>query len=142
MSLPLPDRLLTEIAATAVPPSAPVRDVTIRARDGNRVTDGAKLSQVDFLPALSLTLEIERQAQLPDSPLVLRILSMPGIVAGLISRMAAFPPGVTLREQHVFVDVAELMRQRGLGELVPLLDDVQVSTAAGRVQVDLRVKVR
>ena len=97
-SIPISERLLNEIVAASLPPSAPVRDLTVQPQQANRLRCERELARPDFLPPISLTLEIEQQPQLPDTPLVLRVLSLPGLCRwrARCCRRASLPPGVRL----------------------------------------------
>lgn len=140
ISIPLPAALLTELAAAAVPPSAPFRALTIQPRDANRVRVSAKLKRAEFLPPISLTVEIERQPELPDRPLVLRLLSIPGVLAiagGALSMAATLPPGIRFEQERVFVDVQLLLQRQGFGEWLKFISALRVRSEEGRVVVDL-----
>ena len=144
-TVPVSERLLNEIVSAALPPSAPVRDVSVQVRAGNRLRVSGRLARAAFLPPISLTLEIERQAELPDGPLVLRVGSLPGLVAlagAAFSMAALLPPGLRLEDQRLLVDVRALLERHGLGEALAYVQSVRITTEEGRVIVDLAAGVR
>jgi hypothetical protein len=144
-SLPIAERLLNEIAATAIPADAPLRDVRLQPQGANRVRLTAKLARLDFLPAVTVTLEIEQQPDLPDSPLVLKVLSVPGLItrAGMAFSIGALlPPGIRLADQRLYVDIPVLLARCGAAELVRHLERLRVSTEEGRLIVDVSLQVR
>jgi hypothetical protein len=141
-TIPLPERLLNEIIAAVLPPAAPVRDVSVRPQPGNRLAVRARLAKVDFLPPFTVTLEIERQPQLPDGPLVLRMLSLPGLIAlagSGLSAAASLPPGIRLDKDRLVIDLRTLLEQRGYGDVVPLVNTLRVTTEEGRVLLNVEL---
>jgi hypothetical protein len=142
-SVPLPERLLNEVVATSVPPSAPVRDLSVHPKADNRIAVRAKLAWLDFLPPLTLTLEIERQPQLPDAPLVLRVLSLPGLMSlagAALSKASSFPPGLRLEGDRLLIDVRVVLERNGLGEVLPYVEDLRFTTDEGVVVVQATLK--
>lgn len=142
--LPVSERLLNEIVASALPPSAPVRDVAMTVLDGNRLTVRAKLAKTDFLPPIKLTLEIERQPEPPDGVLVLRVLSVPGLMpfaSAAVSMFATLPPGLRLEGEHLYVTLRQLLERNGLGEVLTYLESLRITTQEGRVLLDVVLRV-
>ncbi len=143
-SIPVSERLLNELASAFVPAEAPVREVSVHPRAGNRLGVRARVARAAFLPPVTINLEIERQATLPDSPLVVRILTAPGLVSllGVAFPLAAMlPPGIILRDQRLLVDVRALLERQGYGELLPYLESIRVTTEPGRLLVDVALRV-
>jgi hypothetical protein len=143
--VPVSERLLNEIVAAALPPSAAVQDVTVQPRAGNRLRVSARLTRAAFLPPISLTLEIERQPELPDGPLVLRVMSLPGLLAlagAAFSLTSVLPPGLRLEDQRLLVDVRSLLERHGLGEALAYLESLKVTTEEGRLIVEVAGGVR
>ena len=144
-TIPVPERVLNEIVAASLPPSAPVQDVSVQVRAGNRLRVSARLTRAAFLPPISLTLEIERQPELPDGPLVLRVGSMPGLVAlagAAFSVTSMLPPGLRLEDHRLFVDVRTVLERNGLGEALVYLERMAITTEEGRLIVDVSAGVR
>jgi hypothetical protein len=143
-SIPIPERLLNEVLAASIPPSAPVRDVAVQLQAGNRFKVRLKLARAEFLPPISLTFEIERQPALPDGPLVLRMLSMPGLVSlagSAFSISSVLPPGVRLEKHWVLLDVKILLDRHGYGDLMAYLETLTVAADEGRLLLDVRLRV-
>lgn len=143
-TIPIAERLINELIAVALPRSAPVRDVLVHPLPGNRIAVRARLSRADFLPPITLTAEIERQPELPDAPLVLRVLSLPGllsIAAAATSFLATLPPGVRMDNQRVLVDLPLLLERHGFGEWVRYLEMVRITTEEGRLIADVALRV-
>ena len=143
LSIPISQRLLNEMVAAAIPPSAPVRDLTVTPRPANVLEVRARISKFDFLPPIKVTAAIEQQPHLPDTPLSLRLRSFPGLtaMAGSFLSPASLPRGVRLEGEHVFVDVRQLIEHAGYGDLVPLIERLHVATDEGRLTVDVDARV-
>jgi hypothetical protein len=143
LAIPIGERLLNDIVAASLPPSLPVRDLTIRPRPANIIQVKARVAKFDFLPPVTVTLEIDQQPRLPDVPLGLRLRSFPGLtsIAGSVLPPDKLPPGVRLDGERLFVDLRELLDRAGYGDLVPLIERVHVASEDGRllVEVDARV---
>ena len=145
ITLPISDRLLNEAVTEALPPSAPVRDLQLTSLPGNRIRARFKVGAAAFLPAINLTFVIERQAELPRSPVLVLRMEMGGLLslAGPALRfLDALPPGVRVDHERIFVDIARLLAERGLSELLEYAEDVQVTTTDGAVVVAVRAGVR
>ena len=75
-TIPISDRLITRAIAERLSPSAPIREVEVRAHADNQLTVRVRLAGPAILPPLQLRLAIEQQPDLPMSPvLVLGIVS-------------------------------------------------------------------
>jgi hypothetical protein len=141
ISLPVSERLLNEIVVAALPAASRVKDVSLHPAGGNRIRLTARVA--DFLPPLSMTLQIVRQPDPPGTPLVLALPPVAGLLAlggaGLVS--SVLPPGVRLDGTALSVDVERLLRERGLDEVLPLMKKLEVTTEPGRLvlRLDLRV---
>lgn len=143
LSIPIGERLLNEIVAASLPPSLPVRDVSVRPRPANTIQLKVPVPKLDFLPPVTVTLEIDQQPRLPDTPLGLRVRSFPGLTSIASSFLAPdkLPPGVRLQGDRLFVDLRELLDRAGYGDVVPLIERLQIASEDGRllVEVDARV---
>ena len=143
-AVPLSERLLNDLLTAALPASLVVRDVTVHPKADNRILVRGRLTQAAFLPPLSLTMEIEQQPELPDGPLVLRVLSLPGLVslAGAALPIASMlPPGVRFEQQRILVNVRILLERAGLSEVVPLIETLKIKSEEGRLVADVGVRV-
>jgi hypothetical protein len=143
LSIPVPEPLLNELIATAIPPSAPVRDLHIRPQAANRLAVRARASRLEFLPPVTISLQIEQQPQLPDTPLVIRILSLPGLlsIASSLLSPSSLPPGIRLDRDRILVDVRQLLESKGFAEVVPLIERLHVTSEEGRLRLDVDMKV-
>lgn len=144
VTLPVSDRLLNEAVTEALPPSAPVRDLHLTTLAGNRIRVRFKVGSATFLPAINLTLVIERQPELPRSPVLVLRMEMGGLLslAGPALRfLDALPPGVRVDQDRIFVDLARLLAEHGVAELLEFAEDLQVTTTDGSLVVGIRASV-
>lgn len=145
ISLPVSDRLLNEIISGSLPPGGPVRELQVRARDDNRFDVRVKVGSSPFFPAVNLTVVIERQPDLPSSPVLVMRLEMSGLMAmagPALRFLDKMPPGIRVEGEQIHVDIAALLAQRGFGAALPFLDQLRVTTAEGVTVVSLRGCVR
>ncbi len=145
ITLPIADRLLNELIAAAVPPTAPVQDVELTSKDGNRIRVRFKAAAAAFLPPLNVTLLIEQQPRLPESPTLVLKLEAGGLLsmAGSALRfLDALPLGLRVVGDRIHVDLGSLLAARGLGDLLDYAEAVEVTTIPGAVVVAVRAGVR
>lgn len=141
-SIPVAAGLLNDIVTAGIPPSAAVRDVTVLPKHDNHIAVRARLALASFLPPVTVTLRIERQPQLPDSPLVLRILSLPALLSlggGMLA--SALPHGIRLEDQRLLIDVAVLLDRAGYGDLAQYVETLRVGSEDGRLLFDVTLRV-
>jgi hypothetical protein len=141
-TIPVSERLLNRIVADRLPRSAPVSELQLHPEDGNHVTISVKLSKFAFLPAVRVRFAIERQPDLPASPvLVLRIEGKAALAGPALGFLNVLPPGVRLENDRLLVDLAALLAQYGASEVLLYLTAIEVTTVAGRVIVSGRLAI-
>jgi len=141
LTLPVSERLLNEAIAESFPRSAAVRELHVRPQAGDRFAVRARIGSSSWLPAINLGLEIDRQPDLPSSPvLVLRLeTSVLSALAGAALRfLGSLPPGVRMEHDRIFVDVAKLLEARGLAPLLAYVSELRVNTVDGAVVLFIR----
>jgi hypothetical protein len=138
------NRLIAERLAAS---SGPVSAVQIEALDDD--TFSAQLSlRAKMIPGIRIVGRIEEQPQLPQRPILAIRWSMPGIgplgmFAGpALTFLKALPRGLRADDDRVLVDVSELLRSQGLGDLLPFVARVQLHARRGAflLQFELRVQ--
>ena len=143
LSIPIAERLLNDIVTASLPPSLRVRELTIRPRPNNNLQVKARVGKLEFLPPVTVTLEIDQQPRLPDTPLGFRLRSFPGLtaIAGSFLPPDKLPRGVRLEGERLFVDLRVLLEQAGYADLIPLIERLHIATDDARllVEVDGRV---
>jgi hypothetical protein len=145
-TIPLTERLLNELIAAALPPAGAVRAATVHPQPHDRIGVRVKLARPEFLPPIGVTLTIERQPELPQSPFLLFRVSGLGGILGLagsfLSLDSMLPPGIRLQSDLLTVDVAAMLAHHGQGQWLPYLQRLRVNSEAGRLLVDLEAAVR
>jgi hypothetical protein len=140
LHLPIPDRLLTDAVARALPATAPIRTLDIEALDNNEFAVKVKMKKPAILPAIRLRLRLEEQPRLPDSPvLTLRFASggLSAVAAPLLRQMASLPRGMRLEGDRLLVHLGILATQYGLEDVLPFLRSLKISTERGRFIIAL-----
>lgn len=137
--------LVNRAIAEKLPAGGAVKDVLVQSAAGHaRAT--IRLARPSFLPPIPITLAIDRQPELPDSPmLALRIGMLPGIamlVGTGLSFMKVLPPGLRLDGERLFVDMRQIARDQGFEWALPYLAAMQVEFQPGRIVLNVRVTVR
>jgi hypothetical protein len=128
--IPLTDNVLNRAVAEALrrKPDGPIESAEIHVAYGE-VSARLHLRRPAFAPAITVAARIERQPDLPRSPVLVLRWRLPGLgaLAALAGPMVALfnatPPGMRVEGDLAFIDLARLLEDRGLREL---LDHVRV----------------
>ena len=142
-TIPVSDRLLNRIIADRLPRSSPISELHLRAEDGNQVMASVRLARLAFLPPVRVRFVIERQPDLPASPILVLHMVLEGVAAlagPALGFLKTLPPWVRLEHERLHVDLAALMAQYGAAEVLSYLTALDVTTAAGRVIVSSRLQ--
>jgi hypothetical protein len=94
---------------------------------------------------MKVGLVIEGQPDLPGSPILVLRLEMGGLqaLAGPATRfLSVLPAGIHIVEDRIYVNLAILLAERGLAELLEYAEQVRVTTVDGAVVVDVRAGIR
>jgi hypothetical protein len=145
-TVPIGERLLNELVAASLPRSGALREASIHPQADNRLIVRARLSRPEFLPPVSATLVIERQPQLPHSPvLAFRVTGLPGLLAlagPFLPIASMLPPGVRLDSDLLTVDLAALLAAHGQRELLGYLETLRVTSEDRRLVIECTARVR
>jgi len=145
-SIRLTDQLLNQIIATATQGARAVRDLQVRTLAGDQLQARVVLAKPSFLPPFTVGIAIERQPELPASPVLVAKLQGAGGLMRLAGAATAFlkvlPPGIRMEGDRVFVDIAALLQQRGFGFVLQHIDDLGVHTEEGALRVAFRARLR
>lgn len=144
VTLPVSEKLLNELVAEWLPRSGSVRELEVHPKPDNRFAVRARLGAVSFLPPVNMTVVIDRQAELPASPVLVLRLEMGGLLslAGPALRfLDALPPGIRIDNDRVYLDLATLLETRGLSQVMEHLEQLHVNTAEGTVILSVRARI-
>jgi hypothetical protein len=114
ITLPVSERLLNELVASALPASAPVRDLQIVPEAGDRFAVRLRVGSSALIPQLKIALSIDRQPDLPTSPVVVLKMESTGIMAlaGPVLRLLnALPAGIVVHEDRTRDDAPTDLEQ-------------------------------
>jgi hypothetical protein len=144
-TVPVSERLLNEIIRDVLPLSVPIRDLHVRPQAGDRFAVRARIGSSALLPAITLSVLIDRQPDLPSSPILVlklemgRLLSLAGPALRFLD---ALPPGIHVERDRLHVDLARLLAARGLSSYLQYVEQLRVNTVDGAVVLSFRVRVR
>ena len=140
-TIPISDRLITRAIVQRLPPSAPIRDLEVRAHAGDQFTVRVRLTAAALLPSVQLRLAIEQQPDLPRSPtLVLGVVSqgLTGLAISALKFVDVLPPGVRFDGRRFIVNLATILERYGAAQALTYVTDLSVTTVEGRVVVRAR----
>jgi hypothetical protein len=143
-TLPVPAGLLTELVRSRLPPAIQAEGFGIYVEPDDVIRVEVRLTRPSFLPLLKVRLKIERQPEFPASPVLgLRLLSQ-GIaaLAGPASRLfQIMPPGIRLDGDLLTINLADQLEQYGVGDALQYITDLRLTTAPGRLVLQVRAAV-
>jgi hypothetical protein len=145
IAIPLSDRLVNESVAALLPANGKVREITIASHDGNRFTARVRPGSI-WIPPVSIDLDIEKQPELPEDPTItLKLSHSSRVLALAVSTLPALvklPPGVTLLEDRIRVDIKRLLAERGVDAWLAYVSELRIGTREGAVLVHVRAVIR
>jgi hypothetical protein len=137
-TLPISDRLISRVIAQRLPPWAPIRELEVRAHQGDQISVRMRLSKSAILPPVQIRLAIEQQPQLPAAPtLVVGIVSqgLASLAVNALKFVDVLPPGISFDGRRFVVDLRTLLDRYGTGWVLAYLTDLKITTADGRIVV-------
>jgi len=143
--LPLTNALVNRLIAERLAASGPVQAVQVDALEDDTFSAQVSL-RAKLIPNVRIVGRIEEQPE-PHRPVLGIRWSMPGLgplgmLAGsALAFLKALPHGLRAEDDRILVDVAELLRSQGLGDLLPHIRKVQVHTRSGAFLVRFEVRV-
>jgi hypothetical protein len=138
VTLPISDRLINSVIAQRLPPSAPIRELDVRAHQGDQISVRVRLSKPALMPPVQIRLAIEQQPQLPGSPnLVVGVVSqgLASLALNALKWVDVLPPGVRFDGRRFIVDLRTLLDRYGAAWMLAYLTDLKITTVDGRVVV-------
>ncbi len=139
----LVNRLIAHRVATL---QSPVDGVRIEPHDGERVTIVLSM-RGSIMPDIKIEAQIEQQAEFPAPAVLLLRWTMPGmgklsLLAGpALSYFKKLPPGIRVDGDRIEVSIAELLRSRGMGELMDYMTRLHITTREGVIIAAFALRV-
>jgi hypothetical protein len=143
LSNALVNRLIMQRLSTTQLPFAGVR---VEAHAGDQLTIVLSM-RGSLIPDVTIHAHIEEQPQFPGPAVLwlrwtlpaMRALSM--FAAPALAYFKKLPPGIRVDGDRIAVDLAELLRSRGLEEVMTYLTRVNVTTREGAIVVAFALRV-
>jgi hypothetical protein len=122
-----------------------VRGAGVHVEPGERFNVRLHLAKT-FVPSIGIEATIERQPELPVSPVIIFKwrTALPGLAsfAGMAaSFFRVLPPGIRLEGDRLFLDLQPLLARAGAADLLPLLSELRITTRAGVIDLRLAMNV-
>jgi hypothetical protein len=133
------------IAGRFAAASGPVSTVQVDALDDDTFSAEVSLKS-KLIPTLRIVARIEEQPE-PQRPVLGVRWSMPGLgplamLAGpALTFLKTLPRGIRAEDDRILVDVAEVLRAQGLGDLLPVVSKLQVHTRRGAFVLKFELRV-
>jgi len=143
--LPVSDRLVSRLVAERASPDWPVSVVEVRAEAADRFVVSLRLKGPTFLPLLRVRFEIERQPELPSSPvLVLRIVpdALTAVATPFLRFLKRLPEGVGFDGSRLTLHLWTILSGSGIpDEVRQRLTSLAIHAEEGRfvLQADAQV---
>lgn len=139
---PLTDNVLNRVVDDALrrTPDAPVESAEVRV-SGGEVSARLRLRRPAFAPPITVAARVERQPVLPQSPVLVLRWRLPGLgglaaLAGPVATLfSTAPPGVRLEGDRIVIDLARLLDERGLRDLLDRVSLLNVEPREGALLV-------
>jgi hypothetical protein len=145
--LPLTNAVVNRLIREQLPASGPLAGVEVRALDND--TFSARLTpRARLIPAVDVVGRFETQPQMPERPVLVIQWSVPSIgplgmlAAPALSFLKALPRGLCAEDDRIFVDVAEMLRGQGLGDVAKHLTTLEIHSHRGAFLVKFQLGVR
>lgn len=145
--IPLPAPLVNRFVAQKLARTpGPVAAADIQPHPDQRVDVTLSLRN-QLMPTVRVAARIEQQPQLPRPAILGVRWSLPGLgplglFAGpALSFFKAAPPGIHVDGDRLSVDIGELLRAQGLGEVVDYLTSLEIATREGLFVVRFAARV-
>ena len=142
--VPIAPALLNRLVAGALEgATAPVRGVDVRPLAGDRFELVISLKWT-LVPPLAVTLTIEQQPILPDTPVLGLKWSLPAgleaIASQFVGHIRSLPDGVRLEGNRILLDLARLARRGPAADVWPYVSAAALHTTADAAVVDLELR--
>ena len=146
--IPLTDAFVNRLIAQRLAASqGRVSAAQVAAHDGQNLTLQLSMRAPRMLPSVRIAARIEQQPQFPRPAVMGLRWSMPGLgplalfAAPALAYFKALPPFIHVEGDRISVDIGELLRARGLSDLVGYVTSLQVHTRTGIFVVRFELRI-
>jgi hypothetical protein len=143
LSNALVNRLIMQRLAAA---QLPIAGVRVEAHAGDQLTIVLSM-RGSLIPDVTITARIEEQPQFPGPAVLWLRWTLPAMralsifAAPALTYFKKLPPGIRVDGDRIAVDVAELLRSRGLEELMDYITRVNVTTRESAIVVAFALRI-
>jgi hypothetical protein len=143
--VPIAAALLNRIVADALRGNTAVRRVEVQPLDGDRFNVVVAVKWT-LVPPITIGVAVERQPELPASPVLVLRWSLGAGLGAIASQFAGsfnqrLPPGVRLDGEHVLIDVSVLAANTPGAQVLPYLTALRLHTVEGRAVLEMELRV-
>ena len=146
--VPLPVTVVNRLIARKLSGTGgPIGAVTLDAHDGQRFTATLSMRGQSLIPSVRIAARIVQQPEFPGRPVLVLQWTVPGF--GPLARFASpalsffkgLPQGIRVDGDHVLVDLSQVARAHGYGDVLDLVAGLNVQTREGvfLIRLDARV---
>ena len=145
--IPLPNALVNRLIAERLAAAQlPIAGVRVEAHDGDRLTIVLAM-RGSLFPDVTIAARIEEQPHFPAPAVLWLRWTLPAMralsffAAPALTYFKKLPPGIRVEGDRIALDGAELLRSRGLEELMAYMTRVNITTREGAIVVAFSLRV-
>jgi hypothetical protein len=134
--LPFSNEIVNKLLAERLRNHAQIGSIRVKAEEGDAVAIQL-VPRTRMMPPVRLLARVERQPEFPGIPTLLLRWSMPAagplalFAAPVLSYFKAMPAGIRMDGDRIAIDLRELLRARGMEDLVGYVRSFEVHTRPG-----------
>jgi hypothetical protein len=145
--IPISDAVINRVVGEALAGrNLPVTAVRIEAEDDGRLMANVSIRGPRLIPQIRIAAAIDRQPEMPQSPVLGLRWSLPGMgplamfASPFLSQLKSLPPGIRIEGDRILIDIAQVLRQQGLADVLRYVTGLQIGTRRGRVIVRFELR--
>jgi hypothetical protein len=139
-SIPFPEGLINEFVQSVLQGNKNIKDLYIAIHSGNYVAVNLK-TQLWPLP-INLKLRLEPSVDFANGATVRASLENFVFLGKLGAIFKAFPPGITLEDDQIIVDIESFLKDPQQRRWLELIQSMQIRTEEAKAIMDIRVEVK
>ena len=134
--IPISDALVNRMLAEKLAQHAQIGSLRVQAQPNDSVAIQV-VPRARLMPPMNIIARIEGQPEFPANPMLRLRWSMPAagplalFAAPMLSYFKAMPQGIRMDGDRVAVDLRELLRARGLDDVIAFVRKLDVHTRPG-----------
>lgn len=145
--IPLTTALINRVIAEQLAQTnGHISAAVVEPHDDDRLTVHVR-PRAALLPPVQVRLQIAEQPQFPASPVLVLRWSLAGGL-GVLARVASpalglfsvLPPGVRVDGDLIGIDLAEVLRQKGLEWVLPFVRELRLGASNAGLRIGLRLQ--